>query len=259
MIDSDNESRVYQISDESLSINLSLDVGLVSFDQFVSLCLVSKPEQSLVFSESAEFEDQSYPIESVIVLHKYSVEIYQVYKDLYAGAEHIVTKKIKQVNLKIQAVDLVTSGTFELIGVLGRNGEMLLLNLYGKFLGTLKHPNKTDLNEHNRDVASSSFLSDGEDNGDYRIKSVYAFTSVCFGKSHAFVGTKSGEVLVYELSDFSLVCSVTNLGKFKGEVSSVDKLCTTHDDEILVYFLSDGAKGVLQFKKSSAKILAKTR
>jgi len=102
-----------------------------------------------------------------------------------------------------------------LIWILGKNGEIMFLNLQGEFMGTLKHPGNSSLNEHNIQFETSGFLS--TDAKPTKL-SIYAFTCWSMGEDTIFVGTMAGELLVYSLHDFSILKYITNLGSSTEEI-----------------------------------------
>ena len=197
-----------------------------------------------------------------VVLTEYQIDFYSVFKEISNIGSETITRKFKQFKLKVKALSLSTSSKYKLVGILGQNGEVMICTMFGKFIGSVKHPSNTSLNEHNKKVISSSLVRN-QSNLNQKIiqdnvKSTYAFTSLFFGEDKAFIGVKSGEILVYSLPDFELKTSISNLGAYKGSVYCVENLVGVESDEVLFYKLSDSTNGVLRFFKDKVNILAKS-
>ena len=93
-----------------------------------------------------------------VVLYDYKMEFYSVYKETNKNGSETITRKIKQITLKVKALKLWTSSKYKLVGILGQNGEIMICNMFGKFIGSVRHPSNTSLNEHNKEVINSSFI-----------------------------------------------------------------------------------------------------
>ncbi|CAI2375714.1 unnamed protein product [Moneuplotes crassus] len=265
MVDSENNAAIYVIKyDEmskagSIKIHLAVDVGSLDLDSLVEIKLYTYQDDD---EESGSYAnprgsqidlEQSNRISSLVILqnqgragHETSrVDIYSIYKEFYQSSYHNTLQKIKSVRLKVQAIDIDVCPKNRNMSILGINGDILHLSLSGEFITVQKATGNPSY--------ETKVVPRGE-------RSIFAFTTLNIGTNYAFVGREAGEVLVFDLRDFSLKTTISNLGSYKGGACSVEKVLVTENDNFCAYILQDNTKGVLRVSNETknAKLIAQS-